>query len=175
MLRQKRLMTPLGPITAASDGTALTGLWFGDQQYYGSTLPEATPTGDLPVFTQLADWLTAYFAGENPTVTFPVRPTGTALREAVWSVLRTIPYGEVRTYGELATAVTPIIGHNPGARAMGNAVGHNPISLVIPCHRVIGQTGELIGYAGGLNRKKTLLRLEGCLSATSDRVVLEKN
>ncbi|MGQ4559756.1 methylated-DNA--[protein]-cysteine S-methyltransferase [Levilactobacillus hammesii] len=174
-MRQKQFVTPLGTITAASDGTALTGLWFTDQQYYGSTLPDATPTGELPVFEQLAAWLTAYFAGRQPTVDFPVRPTGTPLREAVWSVLRTIPYGEVRTYGELATLVTPIIGHNPGARAMGNAVGHNPISLVIPCHRVIGQTGDLVGYAGGLTRKKALLRLEGRLSEVSDRVVLEKN
>lgn len=174
-MRQKQLMTPLGPITAASDGTALTGLWFTDQHYYGSTLPATTLAGDLPIFDQLAEWLIAYFAGQHPTVAFPVKPTGTALREAVWSVLRTIPYGEVRTYGELAALVTPMIGHNPGARAMGNAVGHNPISVVIPCHRVIGQTGELVGYAGGLTRKKTLLRLEGCLSAGSDRVVLEKN
>lgn len=173
-MRQKQFVTPLGTITAASDGMALTGLWFIDQQYYGSTLPDATPTGELPVFDQLSAWLTAYFAGDQPAVTFPVRPTGTPLRKAVWSVLRTIPYGDVRTYSELATLVTPIIGHNPGARAMGNAVGHNPISLVIPCHRVIGQTGDLVGYAGGLTRKRALLQLEGCLSEGRDRVVLEK-
>ncbi|NLR08405.1 MULTISPECIES: methylated-DNA--[protein]-cysteine S-methyltransferase [Lactobacillaceae] len=175
MIRQKQLVTPLGPVTVASDGVALTGLWFTDQHYYGSTLPAKAPTGELPVFDQVATWLTAYFAGQHPTVTFPVQPTGTALREAVWSVLRTIPYGETVTYRELATRVTPMIGHNPGARAMGNAVGHNPISLVIPCHRVIGQTGDLVGYAGGLTRKKALLTLEGCRFEGSDRVVLEKN
>lgn len=173
-MRQKRLATPLGTVTVASDGTALTGLWFNDQQHFGSTLPPGTPTENLAIFDQINTWLTGYFAGQQPPVTFPVRPTGTHLREAVWAVLRTIPYGEVRTYGELAKAVTPVIGHNPGARAVGNAVGHNPISLVIPCHRVIGRTGELVGYAGGLDRKKTLLRLEGCLSAESDQVVLEK-
>lgn len=174
-MRQKQLMTPLGAITAASDGDALTGLWFTDQRYYGSTLAIDTSRGDAPVFSALADWLTAYFDGRRPTVDFPVRPTGTVLRQAVWSVLRTIPYGEVRTYSELATLVTPMIGHNPGARAMGNAVGHNPISLVIPCHRIVGQTGDLVGYAGGLTRKKSLLRLEGSLAMTTERVVLEKN
>ncbi|WP_395321645.1 methylated-DNA--[protein]-cysteine S-methyltransferase [Levilactobacillus parabrevis] len=175
MMRQKQLMTPLGTITAASDGDALTGLWFTDQQHYGSTLSAEASLGDAPVFDQLAEWLTAYFAGQQPPVDFPVRPAGTALRQVVWSVLRTIPYGEVRTYGELATLVTPMIGHNPGARAMGNAVGHNPISLVIPCHRVVGQMGDLVGYAGGLTRKKSLLRLEGSLAMTTERVVLEKN
>jgi len=174
-MRQKQLMTPLGAITAASDGDALTGLWFTDQRYYGSTLATDTSLGDAPVFSALADWLTAYFDGRRPTVDFSVRPTGTVLRQAVWSVLRTIPYGEVRTYSELATLVTPMIGHNPGARAMGNAVGHNPISLVIPCHRIVGQTGDLVGYAGGLTRKKSLLRLEGSLAMTTERVVLEKN
>jgi len=174
-MRQKQLTTPLGTITVASDGTAITGLWFTDQRYYGSTMPIETPRGDAPVFRQLADWLTAYFAGQRPVVDFPVQPTGTVLGQAVWSVLRTIPYGEVRTYSELATLVTPIIGHNPGARAMGNAVGHNPISLVIPCHRIVGQTGDLVGYAGGLTRKKSLLRLEGSLAMATERVVLEKN
>lgn len=163
MMWQKQFDTPLGSMTAASDGSAITGLWFDDQEYFGSTLPAATPTGECPVFDQLATWLAAYFDGAQPSVTFPARPDGTPLRRQVWQVLRTIPYGEVWTYGEIADRVSMRIGHNPGARAVGGAVGHNPISLVIPCHRVVGKNGDLTGYAGGLKRKQWLLELEGPL------------
>jgi len=172
---QKKLATPLGTVTVMSDGLNLTGLWFTDQKYYGSTLPKLSLVGDTPVFGRVADWLTAYFAGEQPAVNFPVRPSGTSFRQTVWTALQQIPYGEVRTYGEIAAVVSQQVGHDVGARAIGGAVGHNPVSLVIPCHRVVGGTGELTGYAGGLERKKSLLRLEGCLQGNQEHVVLEKN
>lgn len=169
---QKRLETPLGPITVMSDGLALTGLWFTDQKYYGSTLPRLTVVGDRPIFARVQTWLDDYFAGNQPTVNFPVQPQGTPFRQAVWQQLRQIPYGEVRTYGELATLVGDQLGHFVGAQAIGGAVGHNPISVVIPCHRVVAGDGDLTGYAGGLDRKQALLRLEGTLAPDQERVMI---
>lgn len=165
----------MGPVTALSDGLSLNGLWFTDQKYYGSTLPKLTLVGDRPIFSRVQAWLTAYFAGENPTVDFSVKPQGTPFRQAVWQELQRIPYGQVRTYGELAASVGDQLGHFVGAQAIGGAVGHNPISLVIPCHRVVAGDGDLTGYAGGLERKQALLRLEGQLAATAVRVDFEKN
>jgi methylated-DNA-[protein]-cysteine S-methyltransferase len=149
--------SPLGPLVATADDHAVTGLWFEDQP--GSPpAPDGPPT---PVLRHLGDWLEAYFAGANPPVTLPLAPRGTPFREAVWQLLRAIPYGATTTYGALARELA-----RPGrmsARAVGGAVGHNPISLVIPCHRVIGAHGALTGYGGGLDRKTALLQLEGAL------------
>lgn len=170
---QKRLETPLGPVTAMSDGLSLNGLWFTNQKYYGSTLPRLTVMGDRPVFAQVQTWLTDYFAGKQPAINFPVKPEGTPFRQAVWQELQQIPYGEVRTYGELAASVGDRLGHFVGAQAIGGAVGHNPISLVIPCHRVVAGDGDLTGYAGGLERKQNLLRLEGSLKTDAFRVNFE--
>ena len=171
---QKQLNTPLGPMTALSDGLSLNGLWFVDQKYYGSTLPKLTLLGQRPIFAKVQAWLDAYFAGENPTVDFPVQPAGTPFRQAVWAQLRQIPYGEVTTYGTLATVVGDQLGHLVGAQAIGGAVGHNPISLVIPCHRVVAGDGNLTGYAGGLTRKQALLRLEGQLKTNENHVDFTK-
>ncbi|TGD19773.1 methylated-DNA--[protein]-cysteine S-methyltransferase [Levilactobacillus suantsaiihabitans] len=171
MLKQQ-LNTPLGPMTAMSDGLALNGLWFVDQKYYGSTLPRLTLLEQRPIFTKVQAWLDAYFAGKKPTVDFAVQPAGTPFRQAVWDQLRRIPYGEVTTYGTLATVVGDQVGHFVSAQAIGGAVGHNPISLVIPCHRVVAGGGELTGYAGGLARKQALLRLEGQLKTNEDHVIL---
>ena len=154
--------SPLGPILLAGDGEALTGLWFQGQKYEGAGVPENAPTDEtLPVFETARAWLRAYFAGEALPELPPLRPAGTAFQQAVWRQLMTIPYGEASTYGWLADELEPVLGHPTSARAVGSAVGRNPISLMIPCHRVVGSGGSLTGYAGGLERKEFLLALEG--------------
>lgn len=167
---KKDLSTPLGPVTVMTDGRAITGLWFTDQQQYGSTLPRLTLVGDSPLFKETQTWLNQYFAGDQPAMTLPVRPEGTTFRQTVWQVLQSIPYGQVRTYGEVAQVVSDQVGHDVGARSIGGAVGNNPISLLIPCHRVVAGTGDLTGYAGGLDRKRSLLELEGQLKSGQVRV-----
>lgn len=153
--------SPLGGITLASDGTALTGLWFDGQKYFGSTLLPGCEQKDLPVFDQTAQWLEQYFSGEAPAFTPPLLPQGSPFRQAVWGVLRTIPFGQTITYGEIAARLAEQQGRPClSAQAVGGAVGHNPISLLIPCHRVVGAGGSLTGYAGGLGRKQRLLALE---------------
>lgn len=150
--------SPLGDITLSSDGTSLTGLWFDGQTHFGSTLTGAGEERPLPVFRQSEEWLDRYFRGLEPGPLPPLSPAGTPFRRRVWSALLTIPYGETRTYGKLARQ----LGLPPGgARAVGGAVGRNPISLMIPCHRVVGGNGSLTGYAGGLEKKAALLTLEG--------------
>jgi methylated-DNA-[protein]-cysteine S-methyltransferase len=157
--------SPLGPLVGAAEDGAVTGLWFEGQRYFPSFLEGVTSSAaspDSPVLRDLGGWLEAYFAGANPAVTFPLAPRGTPFRQAVWEALREVPYGVTTTYGELAARLsTP--GKKPSARAIGGAVGHNPISLVIPCHRVLGAGGALTGYAAGLDRKRALLQLEGAL------------
>ena len=146
--------SPLGSMTMASDGEALTGLWFDDQEHFASVLSPQHEQRQLPVFKKTAAWLDAYFRGGSPREMPPYRLRGTAFRLAVWKQLLSIPYGKTATYGDIAC----ILGSS--ARAVGNAVGHNPISILIPCHRVIGAGGKLTGYAGGLDRKTALLCLE---------------
>ena len=154
--------SPLGPILLAGDGEALTGLWFEGQKYERAGVPEDAPTDEtLPVFETARAWLRAYFAGEALPEPPPLRPAGTAFRQAVWRQLLAIPYGETGTYGRLAGELASVLGHPTSARAVGSAVGRNPISLMIPCHRVLGSDGSLTGYAGGLARKERLLILEG--------------
>ena len=154
--------SPLGEITLSSDGEALTGLWFDGQKYFGATLDAGAQARELPVFAQTRRWLEVYFAGREPAFTPPLRPAGSPFRQAVWQVMAQIPYGQTRTYGQLAQ----IIGRQRGlarfsAQAVGGAVGHNPISILLPCHRVVGADGSLTGYAGGVGRKAALLELEG--------------
>lgn len=149
------ISTPLGDMIATSDGVALTGLWFVGQRYFPQTLPD-TVDDDLPVFTQTRQWLRAYFAQETLPSMPALNPQGTAFRQKVWQQLLTIDYAQTTTYGALATAV----GNPKASQAIGGAVGHNPISILIPCHRVVGADGTLTGYAGGLDRKKALLALE---------------
>ena len=145
----------------ASDGEALTGLWFDGQTYYAGTLTGTEQEADLPVFTQAAKWLDTYFSGRDPGFTPPLHLTGSPFRQAVWELLLTIPFGETTTYGALAKRFAaqtnkPV----PAAQAIGGAVAHNPVSLIVPCHRVIGADGSLTGYAGGMYRKEQLLALE---------------
>ena len=161
MERSCRLETPLGPVVLTGDECALTSLRFVMQRYFPDTLPEPCGQDALPVFAQTADWLRVYFSGRDPGFLPPLRPEGTPFRLAVWKALLRIPYGQTMSYGELAARLETQAGSGRvSARAVGGAVGHNPISLLIPCHRVVGANGALTGYAGGLERKRLLLRLE---------------
>lgn len=156
--------SPLGGITLASDGSALSGLWFDGQKHFAATLGAEREERELPVFEQTARWLDAYFAGRVPDFTPPLHLIGTPFQKAVWELLLTIPYGETRSYGQLAACLAETRGMpRVSARAVGAAVGHNPVSLIVPCHRVLGADGRLTGYAGGLARKRALLTLEGAL------------
>ncbi len=154
--------SPLGEITLASDGEFLTGLWFEGQKYFARTLDGEHGERDLPVFREAREWLNVYFSGTAPAFTPPLRFTGTAFQKEVWALLIAIPYGETRTYGELAQTLAARRGLSQmSARAVGSAVGRNPISVIVPCHRVVGADGSLTGYAGGVQRKRALLSLEG--------------
>ncbi len=158
--------SPLGGLTLASDGEALTGLWFDGQAHFGSTLGAAREERKLPVFAEAARWLDLYFSGTAPGFTPPLRLKGTAFRCLVWELLLEIPYGQTLSYAVLAQRAAARLGvPRMSARAVGGAVGHNPISLIVPCHRVIGADGSLTGYAGGTERKARLLALEGIVPA----------
>ena len=150
--------SPLGKIILVSDGTALTELDFAE----GVPAASAVRTQkDLPVFEEVSRWLDVYFAGRDPGTLPPLAPHGTAFQQAVWNILRRIPYGTTTTYGRIAAHIAAARGGRMSAQAVGGAVGRNPISILIPCHRVIGADGSLTGYAGGLDKKEALLRLEG--------------
>lgn len=154
--------SPLGTLTLAGRDGALTGLWLAGQKYFGGGAPLG-PRGDLPVFDQARQWLDRYFAGERPNpAELSLAPQGSAFRQTVWKLLLEIPYGQVTTYGALARALSARLKDAPvSPRAVGGAVGHNPISIIIPCHRVVGARGTPTGYAGGLDRKIWLLEHEG--------------
>ena len=157
--------SPLGGITLASDGQVLTGLWFDGQKYFADTLSEQHEEKALVVFEQTEYWLSTYFSGRIPNFTPPLRLKGTPFREEVWRILLTIPCGQTMTYGEIAAILAYRRGlESMSAQAVGGAVGHNPISLIVPCHRVVGADGALTGYAGGLEKKRWLLDLERCAS-----------
>jgi methylated-DNA-[protein]-cysteine S-methyltransferase len=159
-----RYTSPLGGITLASDGEALIGLWFDGQRHFARTLGPAPIEKALPVFALAEGWLDAYFSGKAPDFTPPLDPRGTAFQRAVWELLLAIPYGQTVTYGELAASLAERRGlSRMSARAVGGAVGRNPISLIVPCHRVVGADGSLTGYAGGIDRKRRLLALEKSL------------
>ena len=156
--------SPLGGLLLASDGAGLTGAWFEGQKYFGRGLEEAREQDDLPVFCETRRWLELYFAGRIPGFLPALHPAGTPFQRAVWELLLTIPYGKTVTYGELARRLGEQAGcRKTSARAVGSAVGRNPISVLVPCHRVIGADGSLTGYAGGLARKTALLKLERTL------------
>ncbi len=154
--------SPVGKLTIASDGAAVCGLWLEEQKYHGDTVPEAMARNDAAGgFIELRAWLDAYFAGEQPDpASVPLAPIGSEFRQAVWQKLLEIPYGGLTTYGAIAQALKEERG-KASALAVGGAVGHNPISIIIPCHRVVGSDGNLTGYAGGLSRKMWLLEHEG--------------
>lgn len=154
--------SPLGSITLSSDGGAVTGLWFDGQKYFAAGLPERREEKELPVFEQAKRWLDVYFQGKEPDFTPPLRMETTPFRKAVWEIMLSIPYGQTMTYGEIAHAVAKQKGlARMSAQAVGGAVGHNAISLIVPCHRVVGTNGSLTGYAGGIDKKVKLLTLEG--------------
>lgn len=146
--------SPLGALTLCSDGDALTGLYFDGQRHFMEACPEPYEAAALPVFALSSRWLDTYFGGDAPDFTPPLALRGTPFRVAVWNALLSIPYGQTVTYGGLARRV----GSTP--RAVGGAVGHNPVALIVPCHRVIGARGTLTGYAAGLDIKARLLALE---------------
>ena len=153
--------SPLGGMTLASDGDALTGLWFDGQKYFGTTLSPDSSEMSLPVFDETLSWLDTYFSQKDPGSTPPLRFQDTEFRSRVWKVLAGIPYGDTISYSGLAEAfLREYPGLYTSPRAIAGAVSHNPISLIIPCHRVIGKNGSLTGYAGGLEKKARLLDLE---------------
>jgi len=166
--------SPLGLITLGSDGESLVGLWNEGQKYHGASIAGTMVQKDnLPIFDQTKDWLDRYFAGQQPAVgELCIEPIGTDFRQEVWDILCEIPYGEVTTYGDIATKIAGEGNtENKYNRAVGGAVGHNPISIIIPCHRVVGSTGSLTGYAGGVDKKIFLLKLEG-VEICDDMVVM---
>lgn len=155
--------SPIGLLTLASNGEQIVGLWVEGQKYFGSRLGELQQQDDLPVFSQTRQWLDSYFAGEQPEVSqVPLAPEGSEFRRAIWQILCEIPYGQTTTYGEIARQMAARTGRaSMSSQAVGGAVGHNPVSIIIPCHRVVGTNGSLTGYASGLARKIHLLELEG--------------
>ena len=166
MIYTCKYASPLGAITLAVDGDALTGLWFDGQRYFGSTLPADAKDGRSPVFDEVRRWLDVYFSGHEPDFTPPLHPAGTPFQRTVWALLGQIPYGETTTYGALAQTLAARVGlASMSAQAVGGAVGHNPVSIIVPCHRVVGADGSLTGYAGGIERKIVLLCLEGADTA----------
>jgi methylated-DNA-[protein]-cysteine S-methyltransferase len=154
--------SPIGRMTMASDGTHLIGLWFDGQKHFASTLDkECEERDDLPFFDQTCRWLDIYFSGSVPDFTPALLLRANVFRRRVWEILLTIPYGHTMTYGEIARNIARERNlTSMSAQAVGSAVSHNPISLIIPCHRVIGANGSLTGYAGGIERKKWLLEME---------------
>ena len=153
--------SPVGDITLASRAEGLSGLWIEGQKYHGRTLGRVVADGSEHIDRARA-WLKAYFAGEIPTVEVALAPAGSEFQTLVWEILREIPYGKLTTYGDIAREVEARRGgRRTSALAVGGAVGHNPISIIVPCHRVVGSDGSLTGYAGGLHIKRALLELEG--------------
>ncbi len=151
----RRYPSPLGEILLAAEDVGLTGAWFAGQKFFASTLAPDAVEGDTPVLNAACRWLDAYFSGDVPGFDIPLRLTGTEFRKSVWEALQTIPRGRTVTYGDIARRL------NASPRAVGGAVGHNPVSVFVPCHRVVGKNRSLTGYAGGLGRKIALLTLEG--------------
>lgn len=153
--------SPLGTILLAADDTGLTGLWFEGQKYFAQGLDKETEEKEFSVFQTARRWLDVYFSGQAPDFQVPLHFQGTAFQKEVWEILLSIPYGETTTYGAIAKQLAAKRGlPHLSAQAVGSAVGHNKISIIVPCHRVIGADGSLTGYAGGIWRKEKLLVLE---------------
>lgn len=151
----------LGELTIVSNGESLMGLFISGQKYFLNTISNPLiKKDDLDIFLKTKQWLDEYFKGKAPPLnSLPLSPIGSEFRQKVWKILRQIPYGKTITYGEIAKELSN--GGKMSAQAVGNAVGHNPISIIIPCHRVLGKNGALTGYAGGIDKKIKLLKLEG--------------
>lgn len=153
--------SPLGGILLAADKTGLTGLWFDGQKYFARDLPAERVEQNTPALSEVKRWLDIYFTGKEPDFMPPLHPIGSAFRRSVWDILLRIPYGQTTTYGEIARQLAEKQGRpRIAAQAVGGAVGHNKISIIIPCHRVVGTNGSLTGYAGGIDKKVKLLEWE---------------
>jgi methylated-DNA-[protein]-cysteine S-methyltransferase len=153
--------SPVGTLTVSSDGEYVSGLWIAGQKYFVETLGTDVRKQHIPVFKAVQKWLDIYFSGDEPDFMPPLMPRGTPFQKTVWDMLCTIAYGHTVSYGELAKQLELNRGRRTSARALGGAVGRNPISILIPCHRVLGKNGDLTGYAGGIDVKQRLLKMEG--------------
>ena len=153
--------SPIGNILLAADEIGLTGLWFEGQKYFALYLDKEHEEREIPIFEKVKQWLAIYFSGKEPDFSVPLHFTGTDFQNEVWKILCTIPYGQTMTYGEIAKQIAAKKGlPRMSAQAVGGAVGHNEISIIVPCHRVVGANGSLTGYAGGIDKKIKLLQLE---------------
>ena len=163
MVQTLRYASPIGLLLVAEKDSSLIGLWIEGQKYFPTSRSGWEEKPNAPALMAVARWLDAYFAGKAPSISaLPLRPEGSLFRQAVWKLLCDIPYGQVTTYGQLAQRLAAQRGvPHLSAQAVGGAVGHNPLSILIPCHRVVGADGSLTGYAGGIERKIALLTLEG--------------
>jgi len=162
MIYTCKIDTTLGVLTTSAENNKLTGLWFAGQKYYPSQTDSWINKPDYPVLKELKLWIKEYFEGKNPSLqNIKLEPFGTIFQKNVWKILLKIPYGKITTYGEIAKQIARKKGlFSMSSQAVGGAVGHNPISILIPCHRVLGATGNLTGYAGGIDKKEALLRIE---------------
>ena len=164
MKHMRSYRSPLGDITLEADDRELTGLWFEGQKYYPDYSEKEFEEKETNALRLAKEWLDIYFSGKEPDIKVPMRFSGTAFRNEVWEILLSIPYGKTVTYGQIAEMLAKKRGtERMSARAVGGAGGHNRISIIVPCHRVIGSDGSLTGYAGGTERKRELLKLEGVL------------
>ena len=156
-----KYQSPLGEIMIAADEKGLTGLWFVGQKYFELYLDKENQEKEIPVLKDTKKWLDVYFSGKEPNLKLPLHFTGTDFQNEVWEILCTIPYGKTMTYGEIANILAKRKGlKRMSAQAVGEAVGKNGISIIVPCHRVVGTNGSLTGYAGGINKKIALLKIE---------------
>ncbi|MDR0768638.1 MAG: methylated-DNA--[protein]-cysteine S-methyltransferase [Dysgonamonadaceae bacterium] len=157
-----KIKSPVGILTVSSDGQNISGLWIEGQKYFAKTLGKDVLEQDLPLFKTVRQWLDIYFSGKEPDFMPPLMPKGSPFQKTIWNYLCKIPYGQTTSYGELAKQFELENEGKPmSARAIGAAVGHNSVSIIIPCHRIIGKNGDLTGYAGGIDIKIKLLQLEG--------------
>ena len=154
-------LSPLGDVLLAADEIGLTGLWFEGQKYFANTIPDERISQEMPILKETKRWLDIYFSGKEPEFTPSLHPERSEFRQAVWQILLQIPYGQTITYGEIARRLEERQNtSHMSAQAVGGAVGHNEVSIIIPCHRVVGTNGSLTGYAGGIDKKIALLQLE---------------
>ncbi|MDO5537390.1 MAG: methylated-DNA--[protein]-cysteine S-methyltransferase [Desulfovibrionaceae bacterium] len=162
MLHTAHYPSPLGDILLAADSEGLTGLWFEGHRHFGRGLSADARDQEIPLLRDAKRWLDIYFSGREPDFAVPVHSAGTPFQLAVWRILLAIPYGRTMTYGEIAREFEKgEDGPRMAAQAVGGAVGRNPVSIFVPCHRVVGANGSLTGYGGGIGRKARLLELEG--------------
>ena len=161
MIFTSEYTSPLGGILLAADEVGIRGLWFVGQKYFARNLPDERTEAKTPILAEAERWLDIYFSGKEPDFLPPLHPVGSPFRQEVWKILLQIPYGKTITYGDISKQLAKKMGlERMSAQAVGGAVGHNEISIIIPCHRVVGTNGSLTGYAGGIDKKVRLLALE---------------